>query len=449
MSALSDDVIAEVRELVASRDDALVRNLLPDLHISDVAGLLDSLDAEARAYLFDLLDDEARSSVLLELDERHRGQLVDEMAPREISEIVGRLESDDAADLVGELEDPVRDEVLRRLDRDDAQELRSLLAYPDDSADGIMASEFMLLPPGGTVEQAIHEMRARAGELGDIYNVFVAPEGGPLAGSVALRDLLIARRGARLEDVMTPTPTVPPEMDQEDVARLFRNYDVIEMPVVGSDGRMLGVITIDDVVDVMEEEAAQDMARFAGTVDESAAVDSVLHATSRRLPWLVVGLAGGLLAALVLSRYELSLKEVVSLAFFVPVINGMGGNVAMQSSAIAVRSLALGSGAYRALGRRVLKEFLVSVVNGLVCGVVLAVVVGFWLKMAWLALLIGASLFSVILIATTVGAFVPVTLDRMKIDPALAAGPFVTTANDVLGVIVYLSLAKLIIPHVR
>lgn len=449
MTVLSDDVIAELRELVAGRDDALVRNLLPNLHVSDIARLLDSLDADARAYLFGLLDAESRSAVLLDLDERHRGQLVDEMASPEIRAIVERLDSDDAADLMGELEDPVRDEVLRSLDREDARELRVLLAFPEDTAGGIMASEFLLLDPGATVEQAISEMRAHAGELGDVYSVFVAPFGGPLAGSVALRDLLIAGRGARLGDVMTPTPTVPPEMDQEEVARRFRAYDVIEMPVVGPDGRMLGIITVDDVVDVMEEEAAEDIARLAGTIDESAVADSVRHATTRRLPWLIVGLGGGLLAALALSRYELSLREVVSLAFFVPVINAMGGNVAMQSSSIAVRSLALGSGAYRALGRHVLKEFRVSLVNGLVCGMLLALVVGLWLETAWLAALIGTSLFSVILISTTVGAFVPVVLDRMKVDPALAAGPFVTTANDVLGVIVYLSLAKLIIPHVR
>jgi len=411
--------------------------------------MMDALDGESRAYLYELLDETVRSEVIVELDERHRGKLVEEMAPGEIRELVERLESDDAADLVGELDAPIRDEVLRDMDRSDAEELRTLLAYPEDTAGGIMAAEFLTLPPESSVEHAIDTMRKNAGELENIYNVFVAPDGGALEGRVVLRDLLIAPRGTPLTDLMKPANTLQPEMDQEEVACLFRNYDEIEMPVVNVAGRMLGVITIDDVVDVIEAEAEEDIARLSGTVDESAVTDSVLHATGRRLPWLVVGLVGGLLAAVVLSRYELSLREVVSLAFFVPVVNAMGGNVAIQSSAIAVRSLALGSGANRALGRRLFKEFLVSVLNGLVCGLILAVVVAFWLNTPWLAILVGVTLFAVILIATTVGAVVPVLLDRFKIDPALAAGPFVTTANDVLGVLVYLSLANAIIPHVR
>jgi magnesium transporter len=448
MSQLSPDIIDELLDLVEQRQDALIQNILPSLHPADMADVMKPLDAEARRYLFDLLGDAVRSEVLVELDPVIREELVQAMAPPEIGLLVGNLDSDDAADLVGELEDDVQEAVLAHLDHEDAADIRNLLTYEEDSAGGIMAAEYIELPPSTTVEATIVEIRRVADEMPTLHFVYVVDEEGNLLGRVSLRSLLLASPTAHLLELRKePKLRVHPDMDQEDVARAFRQYDVVEAPVVSGDGAMLGVITVDDVVDVIEEEATEDLARIAGTEGRTSV--SVLHASGRRLPWLLVGLVGGLLAALALSRYELSLKEIVSLAFFIPVINAMGGNVAMQSSSIAVRGLAVGPGIYHALGRQMLKEFLVSVLNGLVCGVLLAVVVGIWLQSPWLALLIGIALFTVILIATTVGALVPVLLDRMKIDPALAAGPFVTTANDVLGILIYLSLADVLLPHLR
>jgi magnesium transporter len=188
---------------------------------------------------------------------------------------------------------------------------------------------------------------------------------------------------------------------------------------------------------------------MTGTVDESVVTVSVLHAVARRLPWLLVGLGGGLVSALVISRYEVNIRELVGLAFFVPVITAMGGNVAIQSSSIAVRALAMGEGAYRVMGRRILKEFLASLLNGLVCGAFLGFIAGVWLDAEWMAMLLGAALFAVIIVGTTVGAVVPVVLNRLRVDPALATGPFVTTTNDVLGIVVYLALASWLLPRFR
>jgi len=447
MAHLSPEVIDEILDLIRQRQDALIANLLPSLHPADVADLMEAIDDEDRTYLFSLLGRDVRSVVLVELDPVLREDLVDEMEPREIGRLVEHLDSDDAADLVGELEEGVQEKVLAQLDTEDAEDIRTLLTYEEDTAGGLMAAEFIELPPDTTVEATIAEIRRVADEMPALHYVYVVDEQG-LEGRVSLRSLLLASPTARLAELRKePKLRVHPEMDQEEVAHAFRQYDVVEAPVVDADGAMLGVITVDDVVDVIDEEVQEDLARIAGT--EEGTTTSVLHASGRRLPWLLVGLLGGLLAAIALSRYELSLREVVSLAFFVPVINAMGGNVAMQSSSIAVRGLAVGPGAYHAIGRQVLKEFLVSVLNGLVCGLLLAAVVAVWLKGPWLALLIGIALFTVILIATTVGALVPVLLDRLKIDPALAAGPFVTTANDVLGILIYLSLANLLIPHLR
>lgn len=449
-SGLSPEVIEEILDLVSRRQDAMVRNLLPNLHPAEIADLLDALDSESRTFVFDCLPATVRSDVLVELDERHRGELVEAMAPSELSEIVQELDSDDAADFVGELDEDVQEAVLDRLDAEDAAEIRLLLAYEDDTAGGIMATEFVSAGPDDTVDDAIERIREAAPDMAHIHHVYVKESDGSLMGVVSLRDLLLSRKGAPLRNVVAEVPlSVPPELDQEEVARLVRQYDVIEVPVVDTAGRMIGRITVDDIVDVIEEEAERDLARITGTGDESAVTDSVLHATGRRLPWLLVGLVGGLLAAIVLSRFELSLKALVSLAFFVPVINAMGGNVAIQSASIAVRGLAVGPGAYRAIGRRVAKEFFVSVLNGAVCGVVLGGVVYLWLDSSGLALLVCLSLFAVILIATTVGATIPILLDRLRIDPALAAGPFVTTANDVLGIVIYLTLASWVLPHVN
>lgn len=447
MANLSPEVIDEIQGLIRQRQDAAVKNLLPSLHPADLADLMSALDDEEQDYLFDLLPRERRSAVLVELDPLLREGLVEEMEPREIGRLVQHLDSDDAADLVGELEEGVQEKVLAHLDTEDADDIRTLLTYEEDTAGGLMAAEFIELPPATTVEATIAEIRRVADEMPALHYVYVVDESG-LAGRVSLRSLLLASPAARLGDLRKePKLRIHPEMDQEEVAHAFRQYDVVEAPVVDDVGSMLGVITVDDVVDVIEEEVQEDLARIAGT--EEGTTNSVLHASGRRLPWLLVGLLGGLLAAIALSRYELSLKEIVSLAFFIPVINAMGGNVAMQSSSIAVRGLAVGPGAYHALGRQMLKEFLVSILNGLVCGLLLAAVVGIWLQGPWLALLVGIALFTVILIATTVGALVPVLLDRMKIDPALAAGPFVTTANDVLGILIYLSLASVLLPHLR
>jgi len=445
MADLSEDIVEEIEALLESRADALVQNLLPDLHPADLADLFDTLGSDNRTYLFGLLTPEQRSEVLLELDARHRGELVEDLAPREISQLVEHLDSDDAADLVGELEEPVRAAVLSQLEKSDADELRTLLAYPDDSAGGIMAQEFLSLDPATTVAQAVDAIRAAAEDI-DPHAVYVAAENRAFLGTVPLRSLLLSKAGTRLQEILTPAElVVPPEMDQEEVARLFKRYDALEVPVVDASGQMLGVITVDDVVDVIEEEAEEDMARLAGTGDEGPAMDSVLYATRRRLPWLLVGLAGGLLSALVLSRFEISLEALVSLAFFVPVITATGGNVAIQSSSITIRGLALGPTAYHAMGRRLFKEFVVSLLNGLACGAILGGVVAFWLRDPRFAVLIAGSIFSVIILATMLGSLVPIALNRVGIDPALAAGPFLTASNDIVGIIVYLSLAGLLL----
>ncbi len=452
MADLAPEVIDELLDLVERRHDAMIRNILPNLHFSEIARLLDALDTDDRDYLFDLLDPEVASEVLIELDDHTREDLLEDMPPEEISEYVEHLDSDDATDIIGELDEPVQEDVLERLDDEDAEAVRSLLVYDEESAGGIMASEFISLAPSSSVDEAIRTIRELVDEMPNLTAIYTVDETERLSGVVPLSALLLAKRGTILQGLMEPPElTVPPEMDQEEVARRVSQYDLVEVPVVDENKRMIGVITVDDVVDVMEEEADEDLARMTGTVAESVVADSVLHASGHRLPWLLLGLAGGILAAYIMSRFEnaLSLKEFVNLAFFIPVIMAMGGNVAIQSSSIAVRSLALGEGAYRAMGRRILKEFLVSLLNGLVCGGVLAIASGLWLGSFWLAILIGVALFCVILISTTIGALVPVILDRMKVDPAIGTGPFVTTSNDVLGIVVYLSLAHWLIPIIR
>jgi magnesium transporter len=275
----------------------------------------------------------------------------------------------------------------------------------------------------------------------DFYYVYVTDRSQHLKGRIPLPRLILAAPDTPVVRLMEDTPSVPAEMDQEEVADIVRKYDLPSLPVVDREGRLIGRITIDDIVDVIHEEADEDYSRLAGTAEEEFQEPSVARKAAIRLPWLVTGLVGGTLSAVVLSRFEESLERMIALAFFVPVIMAMGGNVAIQSSAVMVRGLATGEVTAKDATVRLLKEVGVSVITGIICALLIFLTAWFWWNDLRLGIVVGGAMLSVILISTSVGAFVPLTLDRFKVDPALATGPFVTTTNDILGILIYLSLA--------
>jgi magnesium transporter len=421
-----------------------------DSHPADVAELMQHVDEEAALALFLSLDSERQAEVLPELADNLR-EAVLEVLPRErLVPLLNEMESDDAADVVQdlqELDEELAEDVLQDLDVELREDLDQLLEHEDDTAGGVMALEFVSVGAQFTVDEAIHEVRrlAEDSEVEDIYAVFVVDGDGRLLGTVSLQRLLLARRGQRMAEIMDPDViSVRADTDQEQVAAVARKYDLASIPVVDGNGVLLGRVTLDDVYDIAHEEAAEDLSRMAGTV-EDVLERSSLTVVRQRAPWLLVGLAGGLVNAVVMSRFEADLRALLSASFFVPVVMGMGGNVANQSSTIVVRGLATGELNVKDLLPRLWKESKVGLLLGLACSGTLLGVVWLWMGNAATAGVIALSMACVILQATVAGAFVPLLLKRLGADPALATGPLLATSNDILGLGVYLTLVSLLL----
>ncbi len=417
--------------------------LLAGLHPADVALALERVDAETLTRVLLQLDTETAADVLINLEEHTLEDIIGILKAKEIASIAAELESDDATDVIGALEDEKREQVLSKLEESDRQAVLDLLQYTDESAGGIMGAELVFVNQHARVDDAIALIREATDEIDDLHNVYVIDRDRRLRGVLPLRALVLAPRGARVADVMEPdVVTVSTDMDQEDVAELFRKYDLIAIPVVDPDGILVGRITVDDIMDVMHDEAEEDISIMAGTSEEELHEDSALKVSRIRLPWLVIGALGGLGSATVMNHYRFSLEKVLTLAFFVPVITAMGGTVGLQTSTIIVRSMRTERGLAGEAGRRLLKEWRVAITNALILGSTIYLVVGLWFGDWSLAAVVGGSLAAVILVAATLGTVMPFALRRVGVDPAVAQGPFVTTLNDIIGILVYLGLAS-------
>lgn len=419
---------------------------LSGLHPADVADALAraDLDGELLTRILGELDTDVAADVVINLDEPTVEDILDVLEPPEIAEITTELESDDAADVVGLLDDDKQASVLSHLATDDRKAVEDLLKYTDESAGGIMASEMVYVNSDASVDDAIALIRIAADEVEEIHNVYITDRKGKLTGALPLGTLLLARKGTRVAEIMeSDVVSVSAEMDQEDVAKVFMKYDLLAIPVVDGAGLLVGRITVDDIMDVIHDEAEEDITLMAGTRDEEIHEDSTLKVSWIRLPWLVIGALGGLASASVMSLYSYSLEKVLALAFFIPVITAMGGNVGLQTSTIIVRGMHADGGFDGDAGSRLVREWRIAITNAIVLGIAVLLVVGLWLKDWNLAFIVGGSLATVILVAATLGTIMPFTLRRLGADPAVAQGPFVTTLNDVIGILVYLGLATL------
>jgi magnesium transporter len=423
---------------------AAIAAVLEGLHPADVAAALEraGLDGELVARVLAELDPEFAADVVTDLEEDTVEDVLEVLEPPKIAELTGELESDDAADVVGLLDDEKKADVLSRLEADDREAVEDLLRYTDESAGGIMASELVYVVSGASVDDAIALIRAAAEEVEEIHNVYITDRAGKLEGVLPLGTLLLARSGTLVDQIMEPDVlSVGAEIDQEEVANIFRKYDLLALPVVDGSGKLVGRITVDDIMDVIHDEAEEDITLMAGTRDEEIHEDSTLRVSWIRLPWLVIGALGGLASASVMSLYSFSLEKVLALAFFIPVITAMGGNVGLQTSTIIVRGMHSDGGLESDAGSRLVREWRIAITNAVVLGSAVLVVVGTWLKDWRLAIVVGGALATVILVAATLGTIMPFTLRRVGIDPAVAQGPFVTTLNDIIGILVYLGLA--------
>jgi len=426
-------------------DAAELRELFREEHPADLAELMERVDEPAALTLFMALDDEQRADVLPDLGDPLREAVLQRLGHEELVPLISEMESADAADVVQDLKDldeQRAEGLLAGLEDDVRADVESLLEYPEDTAGGVMAREFVAVGRDLTIDEAIREVRRVAveEEIEDIYSVYVVDDEGRLLGFVSLQEILLAPRGQTVGAIMDDdVVSVPADMDQEELAAVARKYDLASVPVVDAQGRLLGRVTMDDLYDIALEEAAEDISRLAGT-DEDVLERSSLVVVRERTPWLLVGLAGGLVNAVVMSRYEADLKTLLQASFFVPVVMGMGGNVANQSATIVVRGLATGELDVDDLFSRLGKESRVGLLLGLACSATMLAVVWLWLGSPRTAAVIALAMACVILQATVVGAVVPLLLKRWGADPALATSTFLSTTNDILGLSVYLAL---------
>lgn len=443
---IDQEFISDIRDLVESHAEFLLRNILEDLHPVDIAEILDHLSEEERQYVFQILETEKASEVILEMDTNSRTDLLENLDDDQITDIIDEMHSDDAANIVQELDDATQKIVLSQLPAEDSQEVKELLQYEEDTAGGLMQLEYVDVYQDETVPEAIEEVRIKAADVEKVYDIYVTDRGGKLVGVLSAESLLFVPPTKTVAEIMNAEfVAARTDDDQEAVANSFKKYDLVTIPVVTPEGKLVGRITVDDIVDVIEQEASEDVSKMAGSVDEDVSEKSTFRISRSRLPWLVTALVGELFAAFVLSRFEASLQAILALAFFVPIIMAMAGNVAIQCSAIVIRGLATGEIGLLDVQRQLWKEIRVAGISGGVLGLLLAGVVTMWIGDPRIAVVVGVALLSVVFFAAFNGTLFPLLLKRLNFDPALAAGPFVTMTNDTIGILIYLGIATLLL----
>jgi len=434
--------------LIEKKNQGALLNLLIDLHPADIADLLTDLKKDERKYLFPLLPTEKASAVLTELDPPIVDQLLEDVSEEKLSNLVDKMDSDDAADIISELPEEIAQSVLEQIPDAISEDVKELLLYDEDTAGGIMALEYVSVNQKSTVNETIKAIRKVRKKINTVHTIWVTDDKETLIGNVSLMDLVLAKGKSLISKIVNKDiKYVYTDMDQEEVAIFFRKYDLVTLPVVNSSHQLVGQITIDDIIDVVEEEASEDISLFAGASDEEFQEDSFLKISWVRLPWLMVAFVGQLIAAAIIQQFEGTLVQIIALTFFMPVIMAMGGNSGIQSSIIVIRGLATGEISIESTWRRFFREFRVSLFVGLIFGVLMFLVVGLWLGNYIMGMVIGIALNLVILQATLFGGLIPFILKRADIDPALASGPFITTFNDILGLLIYLAIITVSIPY--
>lgn len=421
-----------------------VRDLLSRLHPAEIAALMTGLGAFERNLVFDLSPPDEQHEILVELEESDQEDLLDRLTDQRIAQVLLQLDSDDATDIAALLDDTTRERVLEATPEEDRGEIEQLLGYAEDTAGGLMAVELVTVLNTQTVRDAVEAVRsARQEGMEDIHYVYVVDGKGRLKGRMALMELMLAPRSQKVIEILDEEMvTVGSDLDQEEVARMFERYDLISAPVVDEESRLVGRITVDDIVDVIHEEAEEDLGFLTGTGEEEVTERNIHRAARARLPWLVIAFVGELFGAFVISRFEQSISTVLIIAFFIPVIIAVAGNIGIQSSTIVVRGLATGEISSSKFLQRVLREVLVSAMNGVILGGILIAVVFLW-KQSWLISgALALSLIVVVIVAALVGSVVPFVLKRFNQDPALASGPFITMTNDVVGLFLYLVITS-------
>lgn len=444
---LTNELVYQVEQLIENKNDKALKKLLDEFHYADIAEILDELSLDEAIYVIKLLDSETTADILMELDEDNREKVLKNLSPKEIAEEIGELDTDDAADIISELPEERQQEVIAHIeDEDHKAEIKELLAYDEDSAGGLMAKELVKVYDTWTVAGCLRRIRGQAKEVTRVHSVYVVDKTEKLVGRLSLKDLIVAKNEQKIADIyISNVDYVNVHDDAEDVARIMQKYDLEAIPVVDDNQKLLGRITIDDIVDVIREEADRDYQLAAGISQDVEADDSIWKLTKARLPWLLIGMFGGIGAASIINGFSDAMVKYPALLMFIPLIQATAGNVGVQSSAIVVQGLANDTIDGKIFGR-LLKEFALGLVNGIAIAAIVLVISHFVFKTTYLeSLTICVALITVIIMAALIGTFIPIFLDKRGIDAAVATGPFITTSNDVFGIFIYFLIAKLIL----
>ena len=443
---ITDEFLENLIGFIYENNDAEIKELFSEVHFADIAEVLDEVSFDEAIYIIKLLDSEKTSEILTELDEDTRENILENLSAKEIAEEVGEMDSDDAADIIGELSPERQKRVINALEDDElAADIKELLSYADNTAGALMAKELVKVYETWTVAGCMRRIRGQAQEVTRVHSIYVVDKEDKLVGRLSLKDLIVAKSDQNISDISKATvDAVNVNQNDEEVAKIMVKYDLEAIPVVNDNNVLLGRITIDDIVDLLKEEADKDYQMAAGLTQDVDSDDSIFELTKARLPWLFLGLIGGVGAFIIMEGFQDVFSKYASLFFFTPLIAAMAGNVGVQSSAIIVQGLA-NDDVKGSINSRLLKEMLLAALNGVILALFLFLFVWVYEGKIDLALAISVSLVVVIIIAGLIGTFVPLFLNKRGIDPAIATGPFITTSNDIFGILIYFMIAKMIL----
>lgn len=444
---LTKEFLEEIRETIEGKKTEVLKNLLENLHPADIAEILEELELEEAKVLFLALQNDTAADVLAEMEDDDRDEFTASLSEEVLAtRFIDFMDSDDAADVIGSLPEEKQQKVLSYIhDVEQAGDIVDLLNYDENTAGGLMAKELVIVNENWTVLTCLRELSRQAEDIDEIYYVYVVDDANKLKGTLSLKRMILSPTSAKIINIYNPdVRSVNTDEEAEDVAHIMEKYDLVALPVTDSIGRLVGRITIDDVVDVIREEAEKDYQLASGISQDIDITDTVWVQTKARMPWLIIGLLGGIVAAFIVSTHEEQLGINPAMAFFMPLIAAMGGNVGVQSSAIIVQGLASNSLGIESTYKKLLKEFSGSLLNASICSTLVFLINFFVFDDIALTVTVAVSLFIIIIIASLFGTFVPLLLDKFKIDPALATGPFITMINDILGIFIYLSVGKVL-----
>ena len=443
---LTDELISKILDFINSSDDNSILETFSNYHHADIAEIIEELNSEEATYIIKLLDSEKTSDVLMELDDDYREKILKNLSIKEIAEEVEELDSDDATDIISELPEEKQKKVISKIiDAEHKADIKELLKYDEDSAGGLMAKELIKVNENWTVTRCVKEMRSQASEVTRVHSVYVVDNDDILLGRLSLKDLLVANPKTKIRSIYKKNVDHVYDTDSaESVASTMQKYDLGAIPVVNKKKKLLGRITIDDIVDLIKEEAEEDYQLAAGILQDVDVDDTIFELTKARLPWLIVGLIGGIGAAFVMVGFDEILIKNEILFYFTPLIAAMAGNVGVQSSAIIVQGLA-NDDIRGSINNRLIKETLLSILNGVILAILLFLFIYFWKGDTNIALALSVALVAVVIVAGIIGTFIPLFLNKRGIDPAIATGPFITTSNDIFGILIYFMVAKLIL----